>query len=66
MLVLTRKNNESIVIGENIVMTVIEVRGDRVQLGFDAPKTVSIHRRELYEEIRRVGVLKEGNVAAEA
>ncbi len=63
MLVLTRKKNESIVIGENIVMTVIEVRGDKVRLGFDAPKAVSIHRQEVYEAIKRGELPKEGNVA---
>ena len=53
MLVLSRKKNESIVINDNIVVTVIEIRGDKVRLGFDAPKDVPIHRREVYDAIRR-------------
>ncbi len=47
MLVLTRKPNESILVGENIRITVIEVRGDQVKLGIEAPKTVPIFREEI-------------------
>lgn len=47
MLVLTRKKNEKIDIGDNIVITVIEIRGDRIRLGIDAPENVSIARREV-------------------
>ncbi len=65
MLVLTRKKNETIVIGENIVVMVIEVRSDRVRLGFDAPKAVSINRQEVYEAIKRGELPKEGNAASE-
>ena len=53
MLVLSRKKNESIVINDNIVVTVVDVRGDKVRLGFDAPKDVPIHRREVYDAIHR-------------
>ena len=53
MLVLSRKPNESIVIRDDIVITVIDVRGDKVRLGFDAPKDVPIHRNEVYEAIKR-------------
>jgi carbon storage regulator len=53
MLVLSRKPNESIVIRDDIVITVIDVRGDKVRLGFDAPKDVPIHRQEVYEAIKR-------------
>jgi carbon storage regulator len=53
MLVLTRKKNESIVIRDDIVIMVIEIRGDKVRLGFDAPKDVPIHRNEVYEAIKR-------------
>ena len=53
MLVLSRKKNESIVINDNIVVTVIDIRGDKVRLGFEAPKNVPIHRREVYEAIKR-------------
>ncbi|AMV21398.1 carbon storage regulator CsrA [Planctomyces sp. SH-PL14] len=52
MLVLSRKKNESIVINENIVITVVEVRGDKVRLGIQAPRDVSIHRNEVYEAMK--------------
>lgn len=51
MLVLSRKKNESIVIDENIVITVVEVRGDKVRLGIQAPREVPIHRSEVYEAL---------------
>ena len=53
MLVLSRKKNESIVINDNIIITVVEIRGDKVRLGFDAPKDVPIHRQEVYDAIKR-------------
>ena len=53
MLVLSRQRDESIIIGDNIVMTVVDVRGDKVRLGIDAPREVSVHRREIYEAIQR-------------
>ena len=53
MLVLSRKKDESIIINDNIVVTVVEIRGDKVRLGFDAPKEVPIHRREVYDAIKR-------------
>jgi carbon storage regulator len=53
MLVLSRKKNESIVINDNIVITVVEIRGDKVRLGFDAPKDIPIHRQEVYDAIKR-------------
>jgi carbon storage regulator len=53
MLVLTRKKNESIVIRDDIVITIVEIRGDKVRLGFDAPKDVPVHRHEVYEAIKR-------------
>jgi carbon storage regulator len=52
MLVLSRKTNESIVIRDNIVITVIDIRGDRVRLGIDAPKEIAVHRREVYDKIQ--------------
>ena len=51
MLVLSRKKNESIVINNDVVITVIEVRGDKVRLGIVAPKDVAVHREEVYEAI---------------
>ncbi len=56
MLVLSRKKNESIVIGDgaNIVtIVVVEIRGDKVRLGIEAPKETPVHRREVYEAIKR-------------
>lgn len=52
MLVLSRKKNERIVIGENIVITVVEIRGDRVRLGIEAPQEVPIHRSEVHAAIK--------------
>jgi carbon storage regulator len=53
MLVLSRRANQSIVIGSDVVVTVLEVRGDHVRLGIDAPRTVTVHREEVYAEIQR-------------
>jgi carbon storage regulator len=53
MLVLSRTRDESIIIGDNVVVTVVDVRGDKVKLGIDAPPDVTVHRREVYEAIRR-------------
>jgi carbon storage regulator len=53
MLVLSRRANQSIVIGSDVIVTVLEVRGDHVRLGIDAPRTVSVHREEVYAEIQR-------------
>lgn len=53
MLVLSRQRDESIIIGDNIVITVVDIRGDKVRLGIDAPKEVPVHRREVYEAIQR-------------
>jgi carbon storage regulator len=57
MLVLTRKINESIVINEDVSVLVVEVRGDRVRLGIDAPKDVTVHRKEVYDAIRESSIL---------
>lgn len=53
MLVLSRKKNESIVINDDISIVVVEIRGDKVRLGVEAPKEVPVHRREVYDAIRR-------------
>lgn len=53
MLVLTRHTDQSIVIGHDIVVTVLEVRGDQVRLGIRAPRNVQVHREEVYAELRR-------------
>ena len=54
MLVLSRKKNESIVINNDIVITVVDIRGDKVRLGIVAPKDVPVHREEVYEAIHGV------------
>ncbi len=53
MLVLSRKKNESIIINDDITIVVVEIRGDKVRLGVDAPKEVPVHRQEVYDAIRR-------------
>ena len=53
MLVLSRKIGERIVIGDGIAVVVIEIRGDKVRLGIDAPAAVPVHRQEVYEAIKR-------------
>lgn len=53
MLVLSRQRDQEIVIGDNIVVTVIEIRGDKVRLGIKAPAEIPVHRHEVYEQIQR-------------
>ena len=53
MLVLSRQRDESIVIGDNIVVTIVDIRGDKVRLGIEAPGEVPVHRQEVYEAIQR-------------
>jgi carbon storage regulator len=53
MLVLSRKRDERIVIGDNIVITVVEVRGDKVRLGIEAPSEVPVHRQEVLDAMKR-------------
>jgi carbon storage regulator len=53
MLVLSRKKDEVIMIGDEIEITIVDVRGDQVKLGVSAPRTVSIHRKEVYDAIKR-------------
>jgi carbon storage regulator len=52
MLVLSRKRDESIIIGDDVVVTVIDIKGEQVKLGVSAPKSISIHRKEVYEAIQ--------------
>lgn len=53
MLVLSRQRDETIMIGDDIEVTVVDIRGDKVRLGITAPKEVSVHRKEVYEAIKR-------------
>ncbi|MGB5157870.1 carbon storage regulator [Desulfobacterium sp. N47] len=56
MLIITRKTGERITIGDNIVVTIIEVRGSMVKLGIEAPRSVSVHRQEIYDRIREQNI----------
>lgn len=53
MLVLSRKRDERIVIGDNIVITIVDVRGDKVRLGIEAPPEIPVHRQEIVDALRR-------------
>lgn len=53
MLVLSRRKKESILIGDEIVITVVDIKGDLVRLGIEAPTTTSVHRQEVYDAIQR-------------
>ena len=52
MLVLTRKKDQALIIGDNIIITVLDIQGDQIRIGVDAPKSVKIFRKELYLEIQ--------------
>ncbi len=52
MLVLTRRAGESVMIGDDVVLTVLEIRGDVIRLGIDAPRTIQVHREEVYRELQ--------------
>lgn len=56
MLVLTRRPGESIVIGQNVIITVIEIKGGQVRIGIDAPREVQVHREEVYEQVRQENI----------
>lgn len=53
MLVLSRQRDESIIIGDDVEITIVDVRGDKVRLGITAPKHIAVHRREVYDAIQR-------------
>lgn len=53
MLVLSRHRDESIMIGDDVVVTIVDIRGDKVRLGIDAPTSIPVHRQEVYEAIQR-------------
>lgn len=53
MLVLSRHRDESIMIGDDVVITIVDIRGDKVRLGIDAPQDIPVHRQEVYDAIKR-------------
>ena len=55
MLVLSRQRDESIMIGDKVVITIVDIRGDKVRLGIQAPQEIPVHRQEIYEAIKRDG-----------
>jgi carbon storage regulator len=57
MLVLSRQRDESIMIGDKVVITIVDIRGDKVRLGIEAPNEIPVHRQEVYEAIKREGRL---------
>jgi carbon storage regulator len=58
MLILTRRISETIVIGDNVQIAVLGVKGNQVRIGIEAPKNVSVHRKEIYEKIKQEKQLK--------
>ncbi|MBF0517432.1 MAG: carbon storage regulator CsrA [Nitrospirae bacterium] len=65
MLVLTRKSEEAIKLGDSITITVVEIKGNKVRLGIDAPNGVRIFRNELYEKIKTENILSAGLTSGE-
>ena len=53
MLVLSMHGDESIMIGDNVMITIVDIRGDKVRLGIEAPQEIPVHRQEVYEAIKR-------------
>ena len=60
MLVLSRQKDESIIIGDDVEVVIVDVRGDKVRLGINAPREISVHRKEIYEAIQREKKQKTG------
>ncbi len=60
MLVLTRKADESIMIGDNIEIVVVEIKGDAVKIGINAPRKISVHRKEVYQAIQAENIAATG------
>jgi carbon storage regulator len=66
MLVLTRKQGESIVIGNEVTVTVVEVRPGQVRLGIEAPRSIEVHRKEVYEQVMAQNVAAASQAASAA
>lgn len=68
MLVLTRRQGESIVVGQNIVITVVEIKGGQVRIGISAPRDVQVHRQEIFEQVRaeNAAAIASARIAREA
>ncbi len=64
MLVLSRQKDESIMIGDDVEITIVDVRGNKVRLGIAAPKSIPVHRREVYDAIQREKAAKEAEEKA--
>jgi carbon storage regulator len=60
MLILTRRVGETLMIGDEVTVTVLGVKGNQIRLGVNAPKEVAVHREEIYERIQAEGVQKDG------
>ena len=58
MLVLSRKRDERIVIGDNIVITIVDVRGDKVRVGIEAPPEIPVHRQEVVDALKRAAAIR--------
>lgn len=65
MLILTRRVGESIIVGDNVTITVLGIKGNQIRLGVNAPKEVSVHREEIYQRIKQEKKVVEGDGAAE-
>jgi carbon storage regulator len=66
MLVLSRQKDESIMIGDDVEVIIVDVRGDKVRLGITAPRSIPVHRREVYEAIKREKAEKQAKEAKQA
>lgn len=62
MLVLSRKRNEQIVIDDNIIITIVDIRGDKVRLGIDCPTNIPVHRREVWDALQKAASQEQNNI----